>query len=72
MQRLWIPTGKPVMPSTIPVGQNPEREPPAEAELESKGREWFSLLSAENNYRISGYYDFVSQDRLTRSFKGSA
>ena len=34
----WSPTGKPVLPSTAPVGRNPEREPPAKAGAESKGR----------------------------------
>ena len=34
---LWSPTGKPVAPSTMPVGRNPEQEPPAKAGTRGEG-----------------------------------
>ena len=37
LNRRWSPTGKPVAPSTKPVGRNPEREPPAKAGARVEG-----------------------------------
>jgi len=37
LNRRWSPTGKPVAPSTKPVGRNPEREPPARAGARVEG-----------------------------------
>ena len=34
---MWSPTGKPVAPSSTPVGRNPEREPPAIAGARVEG-----------------------------------
>ena len=33
----WIPTGKPVTPSSTPAGRNPEQEPPAKAGARVEG-----------------------------------
>ena len=33
----WSPTGKPVAPSSTPVGRNPEQEPPAKAGARVEG-----------------------------------
>ena len=34
---MWSPTGKPVAPSTTPVGRNSERAPPAKAGARVEG-----------------------------------
>ena len=34
---LWSPMGKPVAPSSTPVGRNPEQEPPAKAGARVEG-----------------------------------
>jgi hypothetical protein len=48
------------------LGINSGRQSPAEAGIDAvfagKG---FSLLSAENGYRISHYFEFVGRKRLT-------
>src|SRR3972149_9015930 len=34
---MWSPTGRPVAPSSAPVGRNPEQEPPAKAGARVEG-----------------------------------
>jgi hypothetical protein len=54
VQDLWSPTGKPVVPSSAPLGRNPEREPPAMAGLESKGRTDHRVVNS-NDSPITAY-----------------
>jgi hypothetical protein len=43
--RAWSPTGKPVAPSSTPVGWNPEQEPPAKAGARVEGSSAYISIS---------------------------
>ncbi len=55
----WSPTGKPVAPSNMPVGRNPEREPPAKAGARVEGARRPIPVSVKTRL---GYDDVVVEE----------
>jgi predicted Zn finger-like uncharacterized protein len=53
----WIPTGKPVAPSSTPAGRNPEQEPPAKARARVEGSAPTPTDGEGNILRLGPYRD---------------